>query len=198
MLWPRAGYPFTLALEVEYQLSEAGLRVEVSAENVGAYPAPYGAGQHPYVRAQLGAVDGAVLRLPAARFMEMDMRQIPTGRLLDVAGSPFDFREPRPLGDTRLDTAFAALERDVDGMARMELRARSGERRVTVWLDRGFEYVMAFTGDTLSEPERRRSVALEPMTCAPDAFNNHQGLLLLEPGQRTSASWGITVATSAS
>jgi len=161
---------------------------------VGGQAAPYGAGQHPYVRAELGAVDATALRLPAARFLETDMRHVPTGRLIDVEGSPFDFREPRRLGDTRLDTAFTALARDVDGLARVQLRDPAGDRRVTVWMDRGFEYVMAFTGDALGEPERRRSVALEPMTCAPDAFNNHQGLLLIEPGQRTSASWGITVS----
>jgi aldose 1-epimerase len=193
VLWPRAGYPFTLALEVEYELSETGLRVTMRAENVGAERAPYGAGHHPYVRAELGRVDATVLRLPATRFLELDMRQVPTGRLIDVAGSPYDFREGRPIGDTRLDNAFTAMERDVDGLARVEVRAPDGGRRVTVWLDRGFEHLMVFTGDGLSEAEQRRSVAIEPMTCAPDAFNNRLGLLVLEPGQSTSATWGITV-----
>jgi aldose 1-epimerase len=56
---------------------------------------------------------------------------------------------------------------------------------------------MVFTGDTLAESERRRSVAVEPMTCAPDAFHNGLGLQVLEPGQKTTASWGISVAPGA-
>ena len=193
VLWPRAGYPFTLALEVDYELSDAGLRVTMSGENVGSRPAPYGAGQHPYVRAEPSTVDSSLLRLPAACWLETDERQVPTGRLVDVAGTAYDFREARPLGATRLDTAFTGLDRHPDGLARMELRSPGGDRRVTVWMDRGFEYVMLYTGDKLGEQERRRSLGVEPMTCAPDAFNNERGLLLLEPGQRASASWGITV-----
>jgi aldose 1-epimerase len=193
VLWPRAGYPFTLALEVEYALSDAGLQVTMSAENVGARAAPYGVGQHPYVRAELGPVDASALRLPAERRLETDERQVPTGRLVDLAGTPYDFREARPLGATRLDTAFTGLLRHPDGLARVDLWGPGRERRVTVWMDRGFDYVMVFTGDTLGPDERRQSVAVEPMTCAPDAFNNGLGLLLLGPGQRASATWGIAV-----
>jgi len=64
---------------------------------------------------------------------------------------------------------------------------------VAMWLDGGFDYVMAFTGDTLEPATQRQSLALEPMTCAPDAFRNRLGLHVLEPGQRVSASWGLVV-----
>jgi len=191
VLWPQAGYPFTLALEVFYELSDLGLRVTLTAENAGQNPAPYGAGHHPYVRAELAGVDGSVLRLPAGTWLETDERQIPTGRLLNVAGTEYDFRAPRTIGPTRLDTAFTGLTRDADGLARIELSSADGARRVAMWLDAGFDYVMVFTGDTLEPSARRRSLALEPMTCAPDAFRNNLGLQVLEPGQRVLASWGI-------
>lgn len=193
VLWPQPGYPFTLALELDYELSGDGLRVTMTAENGGKGRAPYGAGHHPYLRAELGRLDGSVLLLPAESWLEMDARQIPTGRLRGVAGSEYDFRRPRPIGAGRLDAAFAGLARDTDGLARISLAAASGNGQVTMWLDSAFDYVMAFTGDTLDEAERRRSIALEPMTCAPDAFRNGLGLMVLEPGQRVSASWGLTV-----
>ena len=196
VLWPQAGYPFTLALELEYEVSDAGLRVTMRAENVGRRPAPYGAGMHPYVRADLAGIDGAVLRLQAEQWLEADERQVPTGRLLSVAGTPYDFREPRALGRTRIDTAFTGLARDPGGMARAELRSRDGGRVVTVWMDGHFDYVMVFTGDTLAEDERRRGLGVEPMTCAPDAFHSGLGLLVLEPGERVSGSWGISVSQS--
>jgi aldose 1-epimerase len=193
VLFPRAGYPFALALEVDYELTGEGLRVTMSARNIGRRPAPFGAGQHPYVRAQMAGIDGCVLGLPGRRWMEMDERQIPTGRLLPVEGTEFDFLAPRPIASTRMDTAFFDLERGPDGRARAELRSEDGTRRVTVWMERGFEYLMIFTGDSLPAEERRRSLGVEPMSCAPDAFRNGLGLVVLRPGQSWSSSWGIAV-----
>lgn len=192
VLWPQVGYPFTLRLELEYQLSEAGLRVTIRAENAGREPAPYGAGMHPYVRAELGGIDRSVLRLPAEGWLETDERRIPTGRLVGVEGTPFDFRTPRPLGDTAMDTAFTGLARDAGGVATVEL-SDPGGRSVTVWMDDHFDYLMVFTADPLPGDERRRSIGVEPMTCAPDAFRNGLGLLVLEPGQCVSGTWGISL-----
>lgn len=191
VLWPQAGYPFTVALELEYELTDDGLRVTIVAENLGRHRAPYGAGQHPYLRVEHGMVNESALLLPAETWFETDERQIPTGRLQSVEGTDLDFRKPRQIGALRIDTAFNGLLRDSDGLARIELSQRSGGRRVTMWLDQGFDYVMAFTGDTLDGDERRRSVAIEPMTCAPDAFHNGIGLVVLDPGARHSATWGL-------
>ena len=192
VLWPQPGYPFTLVLELEYELSDAGLRVTMAAENAGTRPAPYGAGMHPYLRADLDGIDGSTLRLEAERWLDVDDRHLPTGRVLAVEGTPYDFRRGRAIGATAMDTAFTDLARDGAGLASAELRSPSG-RAVTVWMDGHFSYLMVFTGDALPEGERRRSIGLEPMTCAPDAFHSGLGLLVLEPGQRVSGSWGISV-----
>ena len=132
VLWHQVGYPFTLALEARYALSDDGLAMTATVENGGRGPAPFGFGQHPYIRATTGAIDGSLLRVPAATWLEADERQIPTGRLLGVAGTPGDFRVSRPIGHTRLDTAFTDLDRGDDGLALIELAAPEGERRVTV------------------------------------------------------------------
>jgi aldose 1-epimerase len=71
------------------------------------------------------------------------------------------------------------------------LTAGNGGAAVTVWMDAGFEFVMVFTGDTLDADRRRRGAAIEPMTCAPDAFNSGRGLVVLEPGESHSCAWGI-------
>jgi aldose 1-epimerase len=193
VLWPQSGYPFTLLLELVYELSDAGLRVTIRAENAGRSPAPYGAGMHPYVRAERGGIDASVLRVAAEQWLELDERKIPTGRLLSVAGTSYDFRDPRHLHEIAMDTAFTGLERDRDGTARAELRSGDGARRVTVWMDGHFDYLMLFTGEGLPDGGRRRSLAIEPMTCAPNAFRNGLGLLVLEPGEHVSGTWGISV-----
>jgi aldose 1-epimerase len=192
VLHPQVGYPFTLGLEVAYTLSGTGLGVAVTATNLGSEPLPYGLGQHPYFSVRTDLVDTAVLRVPATSVLEADARGIPTGRSLAVAGTERDFREPRPIGTTVLDTCYAELERDGDGMLRVAVAHPDGSPTIMVWMDASFGFVMVFSGDTLEPARRRRAVAIEPMTCAPDAFRSGLGLQVLEPGDQSTAVWGIT------
>jgi aldose 1-epimerase len=117
-------------------------------------------------------------------------RLLPTGEVRPVAGK-YDFRKPRPIGRTILDVPLLDLERDHRGLAGVVLEGP--ERRVTLWLDEGFPFLMLFTGDTLAPAERRRGLGVEPMTCAPDAFNSGLGLRVLQPGETCAARWGISV-----
>jgi len=191
---PEEGYPFILGLTATYSLSDDGLSVEVIALNAGERPCPYGAGAHPYVRlAAGGSIDDALLRIPAGATLEADDRGIPTGVELPVEGTTFDFRSPRPVGSLKLDTAFTRLEPDDDGFTRIELTAPDGRRGGVVWMDTSHGYLMIYSGDTLPDiARRRRGVAIEPMTCAPDAFNSGAGLLVLKPGEQYGSTWGIS------
>jgi aldose 1-epimerase len=190
VLHPRDGYPFTLHLAIEYALGDDGLTVRTTATNAGAGRCPYGAGAHPYLTAGTAVVDPCELRAPGAVRMLSDDRGIPTGEE-PVDGTPYDFREPRTLGDLQLDTGFAQLRRDEDGLARVRLAAPEGDA-VTLWQDEGYAYLMLFTGDSLPDESRRRGgLGVEPMTCAPNAFASGEGLRVLEPGESFSAAWGI-------
>ncbi len=187
-LFPRPGYPFLLDLEIDYELSDQGLRVELTVRNQGGRPAPVGAGQHPYLLPS-GSLEKAVLELPAASRLVTDARQIPTGTAA-VEGTEFDFRSGRRIGDTKLDTAFCGLSREPD--RRFWLRLSGEERSIRVWLDEQFKYVMAFTGDSLPDPAtRRRSLGVEPMSCPPNALQTGQDVVVLHPGEVWMAAWGI-------
>jgi aldose 1-epimerase len=118
---------------------------------------------------------------------------IPTGRA-SVAGTPFDFLKARPIGGTVMDTGFTDLERDADGLASVELSAPAGRPRVSVLLDRGYPFLQVFTGDGLPDGLGRSAVAIEPYTCAANAFNNGLGLRVLAPGQCFSSVWEIAAA----
>jgi aldose 1-epimerase len=186
-LFPMPGYPFTLGLTVDYELGDAGLRVCARAENLGAQACPYGVGFHPYLT--LGrAIDAARLLLPAERFLIADERAIPVSSE-SVAGTPYDFREPREIGSLVLDTCFYELRRDDDGLARVTLA--DDDAAVTLWLGEAFSHLMVYTGDTLAAERRRRGLAVEPMSCAPNAFAANAGLLRLEPRETHVAEWGI-------
>ena len=50
-----------------------------------------------------------------------------------------------------------------------------------------------FTGDPLAPGRRRKAVAIEPMTCPPNAFVTGDDLLVLEPGEAVTHTWGVQV-----
>ena len=119
-----------------------------------------------------------------------DERGIPTGSG-PVDGTEFDLRAGRTIGATKLDNAFTNLERGEDGRARVVLRDPDGGRAITLWMDESYRYVMLFTGDTRPDVNRR-SLAVEPMTCPPNAFRTGESVIRLEPGQSITTVWGIT------
>ncbi len=162
------GYPHLLDLCVTYTLQEqAGLRVELTARNVGATPAPYGLGMHPYLTVGTPTIDRCELLLEAETWLPTDARGIPTGVEQPVAGTPLDFRSSRPIGDTRIDYAFGALKRDAAGRATVALRDPASGRSSSLWVDDSFPWIELFSGDHL--PSRRREgLGVEPMSGPPE------------------------------
>ncbi|MGH9063881.1 MAG: aldose 1-epimerase family protein [Acidimicrobiales bacterium] len=190
-LHPRDGWPFTLGLRIAYELGEDGLSVRTTATNLGGGPCPYGAGAHPYLTLGTGSIDELSLRAPGTRWMRTDDRMIPEG-LEPVDQSSYDWREHRVIGSTVLDVGYADLDRGPDGLAKVELVHGQSGATVELWMDRAYEYLMLFTGDSLDEPGRRRKgLGVEPMTCAPNALQSGDGLRTLPPGQSFTSAWGI-------
>lgn len=173
VIHPQPGYPFEVDVRVEYALLPTGLTVTTTATNVGAE-----------------TVDSIVLRAPGRSVLVSDDDGIPTGRVA-VAGTEYDFLEPRLIGGAMLDNAYTELDRAEDGIASVDLHHETSGAGVTVWLDETYCYVMIFSGDPLPDVNRR-SLAVEPMTCPPDAFRTGQDVVRLEPGTSSTGTWGIT------
>ena len=190
---PQVGYPYRLQLRVEYTLDADGLRTTMMARNIGPDAAPYGTGPHPYLIAGEGGVDEWTLTLPAERVLTVtDERLIPIG-LADVAtegDGALDFRTPRVVGGTMIDHAFTGLTRDEDGTAEVRLTAPSGTGVAMSW-STGCKWVQLYTADSSDPSVNRQSLAVEPMTCPPDAFNSGTDLIMLKPGQLASVGWTI-------
>jgi aldose 1-epimerase len=189
-LHPQPGYPFPLALRIEYSLSGQGLRVTTTATNVGRGACPYGGGAHPYLTLGTDTVDTVLLRAPGRTVLKSDARSLPA-RADPAEGNEYDFRQPRAIGTMQLDNAFTDLERDDDGLARVELRHPEDGAVLSLWLDESYPYVQLFTGDALRSVNRR-SLAVEPMTCPANAFRTGESVRVLEPGESTTATWGVT------
>jgi aldose 1-epimerase len=186
----QAGYPHRIALAVEFRVDGTGLHTKVTATNTGADAAPFGTGPHPYLVAGVGSVDDWTLELPAATVLEVTPdRLIPTGEASvgDARdGDSFDYRMPRRIGSTEIDHAFTGLDYDAERLVRVRVTAADG-RGVGMSWGEDCPWVQVHTADGSG----RTGLAVEPMTCPPDAFNSGTDLLVLEPGAEASAEWTV-------
>ena len=188
-VWPTPGYPFLLAVSATYRLDDEGLSVELRSRNDGAGAAPYGVGQHPYLATTAGRAEDVTLTVPARTRLLVDDRGHPVRRE-DVAGTEYDFRTPRRIGEQVLDTAFTDLVPDEDGWVRVRLDDPDGSG-VELRAGPTTRWLQAFTGDTLAPPRRRTAVAVEPMSSPPGAFASGADLVTLEPGGEHLLAWGL-------
>lgn len=188
-IWPRPGYPFTVDVLAEYVLGPDGLRLTLSATNTGETAAPVGLSAHPYLSVG-GPLDDWTMQLPCDRVLLTDDRLLPRG-VRDVTGA-MDFRTPTRIGDTELDHAFTGVA-FTGGRAEATLTSADGAG-VRVGWDERCQWLQVYTMHAPGDPTHRRAVALEPMTCAPDAFNSGAGLIVLAPGETTTASMTIAGA----
>ena len=191
-LVPRVGYPFEVEVAVTYTLDEKqGLRTTVRGTNTGSRPAPWGTAAHPYLRAGTDHVDDCDLVVPASQVLAVTPdRLLPRG-LVPVEQPGLDFRTARRIGDTFLDHAFSGLEPGHDGLARVRLTSAAGTGVECSWDPRVLPWVQVHTADTPEPENDRTGLAVEPMTCAPDAFNSGQDLVVLPPGGDHVAWWSL-------
>ena len=189
ILYPQPGYPFLLGISIEYALSDSGLQVRTTATNLGTQSCPYGSGAHPYLTLGTETIDGLILRVPGRTVLRSDERGLPID-VEAVEHTEYNFQMPRRIGSTRFDHAFTDLERDAEGLARVELRDLDHGTEVSFWVDESYPYLMLFSGDPLPDISRR-SLAVEPMTCPPNAFRTGEALIRLKPGSSFTGTWGI-------
>ena len=171
-----AYYPFPFVLEATFGMTDRGaFSASFFVKNRHHAPIPVGLGWHPYFRLADRADDHA-LQLPSASVVDIDARMIPTG-----TDTPYDaFFSATPLGDTNLDNCFRAA----DGNTLYHLVLQAARRTLTVAASRSlFPFFQVFT------PAHRESIALEPMTCNINAFQNGDGLVTIPAQGDWSASF---------
>jgi aldose 1-epimerase len=186
------GWPVPLHTSISYALGRRGLTIEHTVRNVGDQPVPFGVGCHPYPRAGRSPREECQLQLAAHTVLPLDLTtMIPSGPATSVADTVADFRTPRLLAGVALDTPFGDCRPADDGLVHHRLTGPSGG--VEVWAEPDFRWVQVFTPDSF--PGTGSAIAIEPMTCPPDALNSGVDLITLAPGENWSAKWGISPLT---
>lgn len=187
------GYPWRLCVAASYALTADGLHQSLTVRNESDSPAPVGLGAHPYLvagRAADDAVDEWTLTLPADEILLTDDRSLPVGLapVTDALGGACDFRGGRRIGSTAVNHAFTGLRRTPEGRAMARLVSDGG---VGVELGWNGDWVQVYTADESGGSRRRHAVAVEPMTCPPDAFTSGVDVRVVPPGEQTRLEWSL-------
>jgi aldose 1-epimerase len=173
-------------LTFENVLRSDSFTVTITAKNAGAEILPMGIGWHPYFILPSGRREQARLRLPARRrTLVNDYDEVlPTGEIVEVAGTPYDFSPSglpggRPLGELALDDCFVDLDGSVaeviDPLASYGLRITAASPAI-----RAFQ---------VYAPPDQAFVAVEPQFNWADPFGARwgpdvdTGMVKLAPGE---------------
>ncbi len=175
------GYPFPFVCTIFYQVFADSFITEITIENTGSSEMPIGMGWHPYFRLQ-STINQTELTLPDAISFKQNQYGIPSNQT-----ETFDtFVDGETIGTNQFDNCLYLNGQNelfksilYDSATKMELE---------LWQDANYEFLQVFT------PPHRKSIAIEPMTCAADAYNNKIGLKTLKPGESMNAKCGVQLA----
>ena len=180
----RPGWPGTIDVDLTHRLSDTGLTVEVIVRNVGATAVPFGYAAHPYFSLG-GTIDDWTVEAPFTSWLQVDDRLLPVQmRKMDSA----HILNGLTVGQRTFDTAYTVQGDGTVGSAAWRIKVTNGETSHELWGDAAMGWTQIYT------PDDRRSLAVEPMTCGPDAFNEgptHGDVIRLGPGDDVTLRWGI-------
>lgn len=177
-------FPFSFRCVQGFSLTDQGLAIKTTVVNTGKTNMPFGDGWHPYFKLGDSGIDSLELEIPEVEEMQIDTQFIPTGETIQFA----KFRHFEKIDGHDFDTGFRILAKDKKH--KTTLRNRSLGIELSVWQDFQYPYLQIYT------PPGRQSIAIEPMTCATDAFNNKMGLHILKPNEQFDAEYGVSVKTA--
>lgn len=175
------GYPFKCILTYELELGKEGFSCKTTITNSDTVSIPVGQGWHPYFKTGSN-VDELVVKLPSDSLYLVDERMIPTLQLTGVNG----YNGEKKIGSDKFDTGYKV--KNSGTIAKTEITDPAQNIKLIVWQETGlgkYNFLQVYT------PPSRQTIAIEPMTCLADAFNNQQGLIILKPGETVSTSFGV-------
>lgn len=175
------GYPFKCMLTYELELSKEGFICKTTITNTDTTAIPVGQGWHPYFKTG-SKVDELVLKIPSDSLYLVDDRMVPTLQMAGVNG----YNTEKKIGSDKFDTGYKVKNSGM--IATTEITDPAQNIKLVIWQETGlgkYNFLQVYT------PPSRHTIAVEPMTCLADAFNNQQGLITLKPSETVSASFGV-------
>ena len=165
------GFPFPYRLEIIYTFSVKKLAINFQVFNNGVKSFPFGIGWHPYFKTS--NLKSSSLDFEGKTQYELDNKMIPQFEI------PLKFKTPLLIENTFLDDCFIANKPEIYFQCdTYSIGIDSSPKNKK-------NYLQVYT------PPTGDCVAIEPMTCAPNAFNNKNGLQVLEAN--ANFEWQISL-----
>ncbi len=181
------GFPFTFETTVTYILSVNNtLHCKTVIENTSEASMPLSFGWHPLFFNDVN-INETLLEFQAQYEIGVDEGLIPTGKKIPNN----TFNTSRKIDNTFFDTCFKLSEAE-SGLTKLTLKEPSNKIMVELNIETGidkFKYLQIYI------PPKRNTIALEPMSSWPDAFNNHEDLISLQPNKTVEFKYSIKVST---
>jgi aldose 1-epimerase len=179
----KPGFPFQNMIETDYKWTEENqFECTTKITNLSDSSMPVGHGWHPYFMAGNVVVDNIHIQFPSQELFEVNDKGIPTGKRIAYK----EFNALTQVKNTNFDSCYL-LENNT-GRADIIVENKRDNFKYNIWQETGihkYNYLQVYT------PPSRKSIAFEPMTCSPNAFNNGNGLIVLGPQERIGISWGV-------
>ncbi len=172
-------YPFRFKVSIKMILRGGAFEMKMAFHNLDEGLIPVGLGWHPYFIMSENVSDTS-LQMPESQLIAIDERMLPTGEKTAYS----EFNTLKKIGDSSLDNGFFIIEKDNTASVILE----SARGRLHYWQEIGvskWNFLQVFT------PPHRKSIAIEPMTCNIDAFNNQDGLVWLAPKAKLDGVFGV-------
>ena len=163
------GFPFKYDIEVQWQLMhQQQLQVSTTVHHNNAEAIPFADGWHPYFTLGDNSIDECLLQLNTHQLIEFDETLIPTGTVVN----DYRFENEMILQDIQLDHCYLL------NANKHQCILKNNLVQLTIKPSAAYPFVQVYT------PPHRKSIAIENLSAAPDAFNNLMGLLLLQPNKK--------------
>jgi aldose 1-epimerase len=163
------GFPFPFDFKVTYTIKKESVQVEFFVHNTGNNVFPFGVGWHPYFVTE--TQENTHINFNSDKKFEVNESMIPY-KAEKVTESNFD------LANIIVDNAFRLTDRTIN------LKADSYQLLIKVPED---SFLQLYT------PPNRNSIAIEPMSCISNAFNNALGLKTLKKQEEFKWEIAITI-----
>ncbi|MBO9703308.1 MAG: aldose 1-epimerase [Sporocytophaga sp.] len=173
LLGDEEGYPFKCKVRVRFVYTRQTFSIESEIINTDDKVIPTGLGWHPYFK--IGEhIDDLYLTIPGAELWEQSTKDF----------LPTNYTGNEPLGNNFLDSCFRYKTGEVS------IEDKKLGIKLTFDSNKDFPYVHVYT------PAHRKFIAIEPMTCVPDSFNNKVGLKILNKNEHWMTKCAIKVTKS--
>lgn len=170
-----SGYPFAFQIDITYRIDlQCVLSCTTKITNLDNRPLPFGDACHPYF--SLGCkLEKTTLTMPSCQKLQQ-IDGLPNGHSHLFT----DFAQPCSLAERPLDDCF---EFETIYPIQLSFERMDKVAKLTFTQDASYRFIQLYT------PSSESSLAIEPMTCPANAFNNQIGLLFLTPGESSTFHW---------